>query len=267
MVVPILKWAGGKRWLISSERFSAPISYRRYIEPFLGSAAVFFHLEPHEAILSDLNEGLINLYKQVRDCPNDLHDLMVVHQQCHSKSYYYEVREREISDGIEGASNFLYLNRTCWNGLFRVNLNGKFNVPIGTKEKVLMSTDDFQSISNILKNASIRCCDFESVIDEAGEDDFVFVDPPYTVKHNLNGFVKYNENIFKWSDQIRLRDALVRAKQRGAIIFVTNADHQTVRELYDGQFCYEALGRHSVLSGASTFRKQTTEAFFTCNFN
>lgn len=265
MVNPLLKWAGGKRWLVNSKQLPLPENYERYFEPFVGSGAVFFHLMPKQAILADLNKDLINLYKVARDFPEALEKLMRSHHISHSSEYYYRMRSLEISDPVVAAARFLYLNRTCWNGLYRVNRFGQFNVPIGTKKNVIMDTDDFRKVSEILMHADLRHSDFQSVIDEACLGDFLFVDPPYTVQHNFNGFLKYNEQIFSWADQVRLRDSLFSASKRGVSIVLTNADHVSVKELYSIGFEYRSLSRHSVLSGATANRGRTTEAIFTCN--
>lgn len=265
MVNPILKWAGGKRWLVSSGRLPAPTSYDRYVEPFVGSGAVFFHLQPQRAILSDLNADLMNLYKVIRDNPAELRERLEVHQSQHSKDYYYKVRADLDDSPSVAAARFLYLNRTCWNGLYRVNKRGEFNVPIGTKQTVIMETDDFAAVSAALKNACLRNEDFESVINETKEGDFLFVDPPYTVQHNFNGFIKYNEKLFGWDDQVRLSEALNRAAMRNVSIVTTNADHVSVRDLYSDKFNYTSLSRQSVLAGRSDKRGKTTEAIFTFN--
>lgn len=265
MVSPILKWAGGKRWLVIGDRLPKPQKYQRYVEPFLGSGAVFFHLMPRSAILSDLNGDLINLYKVVRDNPAEFEERMRVHQAMHSKEYYYQVRGQSCLESDAAAARFLYLNRTCWNGLYRVNKRGEFNVPIGTKQTVVMGTDDFLAVSKALRRAELRNEDFETIVDETREGDFLFVDPPYTVQHNFNGFLKYNEQIFSWQDQMRLRDALQRATERGVAIVLTNADHESVRKLYTSKFQYQKLARQSVLAGKSSKRGSTTEAIFTYN--
>lgn len=267
MVSPMLKWAGGKRWLVTGDRLPKPSKYNRYVEPFLGSGAVFFHLLPHAAILSDLNADLINLYKVVRDKPLEFEERMRAHQVMHSKEYYYQIRGQTCLEPEAAAARFLYLNRTCWNGLYRVNKRGEFNVPIGTKQTVVMDTDDFVAVSDALKKAKLRNDDFEAIVDETKEGDFLFVDPPYTVQHNFNGFLKYNEKIFSWQDQMRLRDALHRASERGVSIVLTNADHESVRELYVSTFEYQKLARQSILAGNSSKRGSTTEAIFTQNLN
>ncbi len=262
MVSPVLKWAGGKRWLVGHDLLPTPKTYRRYVEPFLGSGAIFFHLSPVRALLSDINNELIGLYQILRDYPDELWAIMQRHHLAHSKEYYYKIRASKPKDPLVAAGRFLYLNRTCWNGLYRVNLKGEFNVPIGTKSSVIFGNDNFEAVSARLANAEIRCSDFEDVIAECGKDDFVFVDPPYTVQHNFNNFLKYNEKIFSWDDQIRLHQAVKKAAQRGAFVVVTNADHTTVRELYSGFGKYVQLDRQSVLAGDATKRGGTTEALF-----
>ena len=247
LVEPVLKWAGGKRWLVSSGGLPEPRTFERYVEPFVGSGAVYFHLQPRRATLSDLNAELILLYQTIRDRPAELWQLMLRHQEHHTSEYYYKMRAATSSSDLELAARFLYLNRTCWNGLYRVNLKGKFNVPKGTKNTVVFNTDDFEEVARALGSAEILCADFEEVLAMCGEGDFVFVDPPYTVKHNANNFLKYNEKIFSWNDQQRLREAILDAGDRGATIALTNADHDSIHRLYKGRAEYRQLTRQSVL--------------------
>ncbi len=267
MTLPFLKWAGGKRWLVSEGTLPVPGNYRRYIEPFLGGGAVFFHLKPARALLSDSNKDLILLYQVMKNQPLALKKAMQRHQKNHSKEYYYKIRDGKYHNPLSKAARFLYLNRTCFNGLYRVNLRGEFNVPVGTKDTVLFEGEDFGEIARLLKNADIFHSDFEGIIDQSGKGDFVFVDPPYTVKHNYNNFLKYNETIFSWDDQTRLRDSIARASKRGAAVAITNADHRVVRNLYQGIGQYSRLSRYSVLAGKPSKRSRTTEALFTVNFS
>ena len=192
MVQPFLKWAGGKRWLVQNHSDLFPNKFNRYIEPFLGSAAVFFHLQPNEAILSDANGRLIETYQSIKENYKLVEKYLRQHQRAHSNEHYYETRAKLFHSKFTRAAQFIYLNRTCWNGLYRENKKGIFNVPIGTKTNVLLRTDDFAAVSNILNNATLKNQDFEKTISLAEEGDFIFVDPPYTVAHNNNGFVKYN---------------------------------------------------------------------------
>jgi len=257
--IPFLKWAGGKRWILKSNTELFNLKFNKYIEPFLGSGAVFFHLKPIVSVVSDINEDLINTYIALRDDWPLVYLLLEQHGKNHSIDHYYSIRDITVDCRFAKAANFIYLNRTCWNGLYRVNRKGKFNVPIGTKTKVILDSDDFFSISSILKNAEILNIDFEAVIDRADEGDLIFADPPYTVKHDNNGFLKYNEKLFTWADQVRLKDALLRAVGRGAKFILTNANHESINELYDFDCKKIIIERSSVLSGKSEFRGRVNE--------
>lgn len=259
---PFIKWAGGKRWLVDDQSFTVPAFTGKYIEPFLGGGAVFFHLAPAQALLSDINSNLINVYLAIRDDWRLVQAELQRLQTLHSSSFYYEERRRIRRSPHTRAAQFLYLNRTCWNGLYRENLSGKFNVPIGTKTQVILPDDDFEVASSILKNAKIMSCDFEETLDAACEGDFVFIDPPYTTAHNTNGFVKYNQKIFSWMDQVRLQCAIAEAYGRGATVLMTNADHQTIHELYSSMGTPQLVSRASVISGKPEGRGRTTEALF-----
>lgn len=260
-VIPFLNWAGGKRWLVSSCKESFPKNYNAYIEPFLGSGAVFFGIQPHTAILSDMNPDLMETYQAIKDDWEKVEKALREHHKKHSKEYYYKMRDSRPRTAYSKAANFIYLNRTCWNGLYRVNLKGKFNVPIGTKENVILDTDNFEKISNILSNAKLFSGDFEEIIEKSSYGDLLFVDPPYTVKHNFNNFIKYNEKLFKWDDQIRLRNCLLRAKERGVHIFGTNANHDSVKDLYQKEFNLNEVQRNSLIASESRRRGKIQELF------
>tara|TARA_B100000965_G_scaffold263886_1_gene222789 strand:- start:5528 stop:6370 length:843 start_codon:yes stop_codon:yes gene_type:complete len=256
---PFLKWAGGKRWFAARFLELIPEHYDRYVEPFLGSGAVYFALKPDCALLSDINDDLIDCYIALRDAPSEVEKILNKHHNKHCKKYYYDVRKSKPKNKIQKAAWFIYLNRTCWNGLYRVNKQNQFNVPIGTKTNVILPTDDFTYIGSTLSTATILHQDFEKTIDATGRGDFVFVDPPYTVKHNHNGFLKYNDKIFSWEDQIRLRDSINRAAKRGAKILLTNANHHSVNEIYSGIGEHLVVSRASVLAGSSQHRTRTEE--------
>lgn len=258
-VSPFLKWAGGKRWLAPSIQEMIENIKGRYIEPFLGSGAVFFCLRPNIALLNDANKDLINTYRAIQKNYSVVVKHLTYHNRCHSKDYYYQMRSYAPRCTYRRAARLIYLNRTCWNGLYRVNLNGIFNVPIGTKSSVLLPSDNWEQVSATLQGAQLSDGDFEQIIDQAVQGDFVFADPPYTVKHNYNGFIKYNESLFSWSDQVRLSMALLRAKNRGATILATNANHDSVKDLYKGDFNMHTLERNSVLSGDPKYRGRFQE--------
>ncbi len=266
VVVPFLKWAGGKRWLTTAHPELLPAKFDRYIEPFLGSGAVFFHLKPKKALLADYNAELINAYEQLKSNWRRVAQALVRHQRNHSEEYYYRVRACKRRVDHEKAAQFIYLNRVCWNGLYRVNLRGEFNVPIGTKTSVLLPTDNFQRTSELLKSSRLVVSDFEPILDRANAGDFVFIDPPYVTRHNLNGFVKYNDKLFLWTDQERLCSAIERASSRGAMILITNANHESIRALYRRVGKQVILRRQSVLAADSANRSETTEVAVIINY-
>lgn len=259
-MTPFLKWPGGKRWFIANHANLLPTKFNRYIEPFLGGGSVFFHLKPTQSLLSDLNPELIAVYTAVRDNWCALIRRLIHHQASHGDAYYYTVRQSKPRSTITRAARMIYLNRTCFNGIYRVNLDGKFNVPKGTKNAVTLETDDFEQAAALLANVELRTSDFEPIIDQAQDNDLIFADPPYTVRHNVNGFLKYNEQLFSWDDQVRLADALARARTRGAKIVSTNANHSSVRRLYrERGFTFKAVSRYSPISADPKSRRQFEE--------
>lgn len=262
-VEPFLKWAGGKRWLVNAHKDIFNVKFGRYIEPFVGGGSVYFYLAPENAVLADKNRQLIDTYRAIKTNWKQVNEELFVHSLKHSKNYYYEIRALKFNNIYSSAAQLLYLNRTCWNGLYRVNKKGEFNVPIGTKNKVILNSDNFENVSKMLANADIYNCDFENIIDKADNNDLLFIDPPYTVNHNNNGFIKYNQHIFSWEDQVRLSKCVLRAKQRGAIIILTNADHESIRELYESDFVIKSVSRASVLSGKAMYRGKVTELLVT----
>ncbi|HEM7769504.1 DNA adenine methylase [Acinetobacter baumannii] len=259
-VKPFLKWAGGKRWFVNKHLSLLPQKFNTYIEPFLGSGALFFNIQPTHAIINDVNPKLIEVYKAIKIDPLGIENRLKVHHEKHSKEYYYYIRSLNLENSLDEAAKFIYLNRTCFNGIYRVNLKGEFNVPIGTKDQVLLECDNFQKVSECLQNVDIYSGDFERIIDMANEGDFLFIDPPYTVSHNNNGFIKYNENLFSWDDQIRLHQSLKRAHKRKVKILCTNANHQSIHDLYkEKYFQKHIVSRYSAISGKRSARNQYEE--------
>lgn len=217
-------------------------------------------MRPRRALLGDKNADLISTYIAIKEDWRSLESLLFEHDDRHDELYYYRIRQRKFDDRIRQAARLIYLNRTCFNGIYRVNLDGEFNVPIGTKDSVVLDSDDFQGIAQLLSGADLRTADFEDLIDDAGQGDLIFADPPYTVRHNYNGFVKYNETLFSWEDQERLAEALTRARGRGAKVVSTNANHESIRELYEGrQFVLKTVSRFSPISADPTSRTQFEE--------
>lgn len=263
-----LKWAGGKRWLAENLKHLELPPIQKYIEPFLGGGSMYFHFKPKEAILNDLNPDLIDCYNAIRSCPNEVLTKLRAHSRNHSDDYYYQLRSSKPKTLPSRAAKFIYLNRTCFNGLYRVNLNGVFNVPRGTKDSVLFPDDDFRAVSESLRSSKLMSVDFSECLKLADAHDFVYVDPPYTANHNNNGFLKYNEKIFSWSDQERLANLLSRLSRKGAMLLISNANHPSVRQLYDSsEFTIREVSRSSVISGKSSSRGKTTELLINSNFD
>lgn len=263
MIEPFLKWPGGKRWLVKQYADIFPVDYDRYFEPFLGAGAVFFHLTPRRAVLADGNGELINLYQRLKQDSHSIQVSLARLQKAHCSSLYYKIRDQRPTDPQDRAIRFLYLNRTCFNGIYRVNLRGDFNVPMGSKTTVEFPPDYLEQVARRLRGASVRYADFEETLADAQAGDFVFIDPPYTVMHNQNNFVKYNASLFSWADQIRLAGSIRAASRRGAMVMLSNADHPSVRDLYRGFGNHYQISRSSILSASASFRRRTTELLVT----
>lgn len=231
---PFLRWPGGKRWLVPYVRkILAGRTFDRYIEPFLGGGAVFFALAPPSAILADINSELMGVYRQVRRDPRPL--LEGLRALPVNAETYQRKRAACPTDEIERAVRFLYLNRTAFAGMYRLNRQGEFNVPFGGGLRTtapLLNTSLLADASHLLRRATLLAWDFQDVIGLAEAGDLVYCDPTYTVAHNNNGFVRYNQRNFSWEDQERLAQVAACAAQRGALVLISNADHAGVRALY-----------------------------------
>lgn len=259
MILPFLKWPGGKRWLVQSYGEAFVSVNGTYYEPFLGAGAVFFMTQPEQAYLSDTNPELINVYRQIRKAPHKFADALAKYQAKHNKDFYYQERDRTYESGFKRAVQFVYQNRTCFNGIYRVNLDGQFNVPIGTKTAVSLPSDDFVAVAAALRGKVLAVSDYATTISKAGKGDLVYADPPYTVKHNMNGFVKYNDKLFQWSDQEKLQSALAAASTRGAKVIISNANHESIQKLYSAGWQQYVVKRSTVISADASRRGGTTE--------
>ncbi len=234
---PFLKWAGGKTRLIPQYEPYLPKNYQTYYEPFLGGGALFFYLRPKKAVLTDINLELINTYRCVRDRVEDLIALLQEHKSNHNKNsrdYYYTVRAKTFNDELAQAARFIYLNKTCYNGLYRVNSQGKFNVPLGKyKNPNICPVDLLRAASSALSTSEIKQADFTEVLNYAtSSDDFVFLDPPYYPISSTSYFTGYNQNSFGEKDQERLRNTCAKLASRGVKVAVCNSDSEFIIKLY-----------------------------------
>lgn len=240
LLLPLfLKWAGGKLQLIEQLENLFPHKFRNYYEPFIGSGAVFFYvkskLKPNKVILSDTNEELINCFVIVRDKPSELVESLLNHRKKHSKEYYYAVRSIESNrlDSVDRAARLIYLNKTCFNGLYRVNSKGQFNVPFGDYESPsIFDKNTLFQASQLLRGVHLQVMSFEKILDFAGKDDFVYFDPPYIPLSKTSSFTRYSKSDFSMKEQKQLSEVFEALHSRGCFVMLSNSDHALTRELY-----------------------------------
>ncbi len=256
---PVLKWAGGKTRLLPELISRLPDGWERYLEPFFGGGALFFRLQPSEALISDVNEELVNVYEQVRDHVDELIENLQHH--LYEKAYYYRMRGADPArmTPLARASRTIYLNRTCFNGLYRVNRRGRFNVPIGRyKNPVICQEARLRACSALLKHTDLRRADYLDTIAGARAGDFIYLDPPYQPLSPTSSFTSYTAGAFTEEDQARLAEAVHGLADRGVRCMVSNSDTPLIRELYEGLrvdvvLCARAISR--VASGRGPVRE------------
>ena len=241
---PFLKWAGGKQQLLGQFQQHLPADFKRYFEPFLGGGAVFFHLWntgrlPDEVFLFDNNEELINAFKVVRDRPQELIELLAIHKQKHNRDYYYEIRDldrkRMRLNDVKRAARTIYLNKTCYNGLYRVNAKGQFNVPMGSyKNPRILYEDVLLAASAALQGAQIEVRDFRSVLELGRPGDLFYFDPPYHPLTATASFRSYTPDGFNDNDQRDLADLFTQLSEKGCLCMLSNSSTPFVKGLYSG---------------------------------
>jgi DNA adenine methylase len=240
---PFVKWAGGKNHLLRNLLPLVPTNLQNYYEPFLGGGALFFFIlskwAPFRAILSDTNEELILTYKVVKENPEELIRLLSRFQRQYSLStskeeYYYTVRGSKPSGRVERAARFIFLNKTCYNGLFRVNRRGEFNVPFGRyKSPRILNEAGISAASRALcANSSIRLVDYQKATETCDKGDFIYLDPPYDPVSETSGFTDYTVNGFGKEDQAKLAEWFTELVERGCTVLLSNSDTSLVRQLY-----------------------------------
>ena len=263
IIEPFVRWAGGKSWFIPHlTQLINGIDINHFHEPFLGGAAVFLALEhKKKSYLTDVNEDLINAYIQIRD--NAQHVMTVLLSYSNTKEDYYRIRSLNLDDPIEQAAKFIYLNQTSYNGLYRVNRSGKYNVPYGFRRNWHYEESRVLQVSEKLQKANLRCGDFEINKYKIKRHDIVFLDPPYTVSHNDNGFIEYNKNLFSLDDQERLYRFIEYIKRKDAYYILTNAAHPKIEEIFGKEDQPIELMRYSLIGGKNSERKKIAEYVFT----
>ena len=239
---PFVKWAGGKRQLIPILNENLPKTFGTYFEPFLGGGALLFHMlierNGQKCNISDLNSDLVLSYTTIRDRAESLINSLKNHEknyQKDSKSYYYSIRESNPRSQIEKTSRLLFLNRTCFNGLYRVNSKGKFNVPLGKYTNPnIVNEDNLRSVSHVLQSSrvDIKCRDFEYVQSDAKKGDLVYFDPPYQPVSDTANFTSYTNKDFTYDDLARLAELCMKLDSKGCRVLLSNSNSKDVTDMF-----------------------------------
>lgn len=261
---PFLRWAGGKRWLVPEIlKLVGEKPVHGYHEPFLGGGSVFFALDPRGIVrLSDLNTDLITVYRQVRDNPHGVAVLLEHYENTPECYYAARASQPKTDDAI--AARFIFLNHTSYNGIYRVNLSGEYNVPYGNRKNTsLPNLATLEEVGKRLQGVKLQGRSFEISLGDVAEGDLVFLDPPYTVAHNNNGFVKYNQHLFSFEDQKLLAESIKEISDKGASFILTNAAHKSIDELFAPLGRKITVARRNVIGGVNANRGRAEEYLFT----
>jgi DNA adenine methylase len=263
-ITSFIRWAGGKSWLVPYvQELIGCLEYRNYHEPFMGGASIFFAIDTHEiSYLSDVNPELVNAFCAIRDNPKRVISYLTGYKL--SEESYYGIRSSTPSGKYQKAARFLYLNTYSFNGLYRVNRQGKYNVPYGHREKIMINYDRLYEVSEKLKNVEIHCQDFDESRVHIQKGDLVVLDPPYTVSKKSNGmFIKYNSTLFSLGDQYRLGRLIDYIKEKGAYFILTNAAHEKIYEIFKDKGRLITRERNSLIGGKKAYRGKVKEYIFT----
>jgi DNA adenine methylase len=242
LVVPVVKWVGGKRQIIDEIITYVPDSFSTYYEPFLGGGAVLFELQPKKAVVNDVNEELMNIYEVIKDNVDELIEGLKRHKIKNDKAYFYEIRELDrnreqynLLTPVERASRIIYLNKTCYNGLFRVNKSGEFNAPFGNyKNPNIVNETTLRAVSAYFNKAKIRftCQDFEDALKWSRKGAFVYLDPPYDPVSETASFTGYDKGGFDRNEQIRLKKTCDKLNKKGIKFLLSNSATDFIMDLY-----------------------------------
>jgi DNA adenine methylase len=270
---PFLKWAGGKTQLLGQFEALYPPSSQvpRYLEPFVGSAAVFFHMrrffQPAEIVLADSNAELINAYRAIQQDVEKVIRLLAKHSKAHSQEHYYRVRGLRPSElsPSEQAARTIYLNKTCFNGLYRVNSQGGFNVPIGRyDDPPILDARNLRAVAAALRGVEVRQGHFRDTLQYARKEDFIYFDPPYQPLSATASFTAYTRNSFGPEDQAELAEVVRLLGDRGCRVMLSNSDTLLIRRLYRGFELRTVDARRSINSKAS--RRGTIKELVVLNY-
>lgn len=257
---PVTKWVGGKRQLLPQLLKYMPNDFTNYYEPFIGGGALLFEIAPKIAVINDNNEELINMYNVIKNAPNELIEALKVHQLNNSKEYYLNVRSWD-RDGtiaqltsVDRAARLMYMLRVDFNGLYRVNSKGQFNVPYGRyKNPRIVNEEDILAVSHYFNtnNVNILCGDFSISVENAERNDLVYFDPPYIPLNSSSNFTSYTKEGFDLSDQKRLSNTFFELADKGVHVMLSNSDTEITRELYKGANIHSVEANRAINSKGS----------------
>lgn len=266
---PFVKWAGGKRQLLQVIEEHLPTQFGTYFEPFLGGGAVLFHILAQNpdarCRASDLNSDLVLAYVTIRDRVDDLIESLQSHARNYKKnpdSYYYKIRGQEPRGQIEKVSRLLFLNRTCFNGLYRVNSKGKFNVPLGRYANPnIVNEENLYAVSNMLRSRKVQfsCRDFASILEDAKRGDFVYFDPPYQPVSSTANFTSYTNKDFTYEDLQKLVKVSEKLSEKGCKVLHSNSNSSDVRDLFSKDWKVVEIPANRAINSDSSKRTGHTE--------
>lgn len=258
---PILKWVGGKRQLLLKIMPLIPDNVSVYVEPFVGGGAVLFEYQPKRAIINDYNEELMNVYKVIKESPDELIKILITHKENNSKKYFYTIRavDREENymekfSNVERAARTIFLNKTCYNGLYRVNSKGQFNTPYGryknpniVDEQLIYAMSEYFNKNDI----TIMNSDYKDALKYLDKDSFVYFDPPYLPISDSSSFTSYTQNGFTFEQQIELKEQCDILHQNGIKFLLSNSDHPFIRDLYKDYYIKTVHAKRTINSKAN----------------
>lgn len=265
---PFLKWAGGKRQLLPYLTRNAPKLYNRYFEPFIGGGALFFHLKPKNAYISDINPDLINTYKVIRDDADELVAALKVHKN--TERYFYKIRNVDRNGKykrwscVEKAARLIYLNKTCFNGLYRVNSEGFFNAPYGFyKNPKIIDITNLRECSKVLKRVTVGCHSFLEIEKKIKREDFVYFDPPYVPLTNTSNFRSYSKESFDDNMQFELKELCDRLDKKSVRFMLSNSYTSLVKDLYSKKYRVKVVKANRTINCNGTKRGKINELIVT----
>jgi DNA adenine methylase len=269
---PVMKWAGGKRQLLSQLDPFIPPKFNKYLEPFVGGGAMFFYLLPERAVLMDINPDLINIYKVIKYEVDAL--IASLKQHKNEEAYYYKIRNIDLDKeefakwtDVEKASRNIYMNHVCFNGLYRVNSAGHFNVPFGDyKNPILCDEENLRAVNKALKNVDLHVNSFEKCLDFAEKDDFIYIDPPYVPLSLTASFTSYTKENFGPEEQRRLLEVIKELDKRGCKVLLSNSHCDFILDLYK-DFKIETIMANRAINSVGSKRGKIKEVLIMNNFS